>query len=70
MLLKLVVKLPKSCELPKVDMVIKSMASVLPGAWPPVNNARAPRPVLDPVHPPNDSVSSASTSTQPIVSPL
>ena len=31
-LLKLVVKLPKSCELPKVDIVTKSMASVFPGA--------------------------------------
>ena len=31
-LLKPVVKLPKSCELPKVDTVMKSIVSTFPGA--------------------------------------
>ena len=35
-----------------------------------MNNARAPRPVFDPVPPPNGAVSSASISVQPIVFPL
>ena len=63
-----------SSELSNKDTVIKSIifcrAVVGESLYPPIINPRVPRPVFDPDPPPKGSVSSASISTQPIVSPL
>ena len=53
------VKSPKSCELPRVEIVINSI-TLVPGFDPPPFTPRVPRPVFDPVPPPRFGVTNSN----------
>ena len=52
---------PKSCVLPKVEIVRKDIYALLPGdPKPPGKTARTPKPVFDPVPPPRFGVTNSN----------